>query len=214
MANPPSSECIAGLVGTDIHLDLIWPRYNESLTIASDSTGLFLKTPNVIDVAHQIGKPEVIQARILREAQMCEVLKAKPHQHVVEYAGCLVEDDTIKGLLLKRYRHDLHEWVKREPPGDKEQVMADIRAGIEHLHSIGIVHGDLQPANIMFDDDDNAILIDFDSARFCGELLDPLHKRSKYYTNEATHALPENDHYSLTRLEAFMEGGLGKVMSL
>lgn len=38
-----------------------------------------------------------------------------------------------------------------------------ILAAIKHLHSLGTVHNDINPANIMLDEDDTLNLIDFDS---------------------------------------------------
>lgn len=38
--------------------------------------------------------------------------------------------------------------------------------GMQHLHSLGWIHNDINPKNIMLDEDDTTIIIDFDSC--CG----------------------------------------------
>ena len=49
--------------------------------------------------------------------------------------------------------------------------LEDILKGIRHLHSLGLVHNDINPANIMLDNNGTAVLIDFDSCRRVGESL-------------------------------------------
>jgi serine/threonine protein kinase len=90
--------------------------------------------------------------------------------------------------------------------------LAEVEEGIKHFHEIGIVHGDIQPDNIMFDNNGNAVIIDLDSACFFGEPLGHGHKNSKFFTKNASHAWPENDYYSLGRLKAFLDGGMAEVI--
>ena len=75
--------------------------------------------------------------------------------------------------------------------------MREIRSGVPSLHDQGLVHNDLNDNNIMFDDEDRAVIIDFDSCRPHGALLarkpgnDLSTERSKF----------ENDHRALRMLE-------------
>jgi serine/threonine-protein kinase len=48
-------------------------------------------------------------------------------------------------------------------------VLDQILAGLEAIHAVGILHGDLKPANVVVDADWNAKLIDFGLARVPGE---------------------------------------------
>lgn len=45
---------------------------------------------------------------------------------------------------------------------------SDSKAGLNWLHSLGLVHDDINPKNIMLDDDGHAIIIDFDSCASSG----------------------------------------------
>ncbi|KAG6245556.1 hypothetical protein E4U23_005282 [Claviceps purpurea] len=46
---------------------------------------------------------------------------------------------------------------------DKDLCLEGIERDVRHLHSLGIVHNDISPANIMFDELDRPVIIDFDS---------------------------------------------------
>jgi serine/threonine protein kinase len=49
--------------------------------------------------------------------------------------------------------------------------MRGIRAGVEHIHSLGFSHNDLNPTNIALDGNDNLIFLDFESCRKEGDKL-------------------------------------------
>lgn len=54
---------------------------------------------------------------------------------------------------------------------DRNSFVAGIESAIAHLHSLGLAHNDLNPANIMLGKSKEPILIDFDSCRPFGEGL-------------------------------------------
>jgi serine/threonine protein kinase len=50
--------------------------------------------------------------------------------------------------------------------------MDSIEAATAHLHQLGLAHNDISPNNIMFDDENVSVLIDFDScAPFRNDLV-------------------------------------------
>ncbi len=51
------------------------------------------------------------------------------------------------------------------PVVDAARIIVDIANGLEFAHSRGIIHADLKPANILFDDNDNPKICDFGIAR-------------------------------------------------
>lgn len=69
--------------------------------------------------------------------------------------------------------------MKRKSRSDRQRsklkdygsVLAGIERGIKHLHSLGLVHTDVNPSNIMLDWDE-AVIIDFGSCRRVGESLE------------------------------------------
>ncbi|KAI1324436.1 kinase-like domain-containing protein [Xylariaceae sp. FL0255] len=56
-------------------------------------------------------------------------------------------------------------------PYDIESYLSAIQCGIMHLHSLGLAHNDLNPNNIMLNDYDIPIIIDFGSCRPFGQRL-------------------------------------------
>jgi serine/threonine protein kinase len=54
---------------------------------------------------------------------------------------------------------------------NKDSILDKVKAGIRHLHCLGLVHNDINLTNIMFDKDDNPVIIDFDSCTPIGQTL-------------------------------------------
>lgn len=131
-----------------------------------------LKQPSLMNFAEGSDFSEPI----LREIEICEQLSRHPHPNIARYVGCQVADGRILGICFEQYPVTLMEKVN--PKGlnkatfvqfrtlsqqTAERYLLGIEAGIEHLHSLGIVHNDLNPCNVMISEDDVAVIIDFDS---------------------------------------------------
>ncbi|KAL2135787.1 hypothetical protein VTI74DRAFT_6992 [Chaetomium olivicolor] len=154
------------------------PRMKHTWTKASAQDGFYLKTPSLWDYA--AGN---LEYRMRREIEMCEFLRKHPHPNVAVYHGCQETNGRATGLFFDRYRATLNETVnpgscnKQDfASGDRKLVTNDmiialggLLDGIQHLHSLGIVHNDVNPSNIMFDENGRLVLIDFDSCRYVGE---------------------------------------------
>ena len=73
---------------------------------------------------------------------------------------------------------NLHSYMKRRSKADRQgregadysRILAGLESGIWHLHSLGLVHNDINPRNIMLEAGE-AIIIDFRSCRREGESL-------------------------------------------
>jgi len=65
------------------------------------------------------------------------------------------------GSLMKRASRSARQTA---PAKDYSSILAGIESGIRHLHSLGLVHNDINPRNIMMDHD-KAVIIDFGSCR-------------------------------------------------
>lgn len=100
--------------------------------------------------------PEIL----LEEAKTLEYLKSRHHPNLIKYYGCLLKADRIAGLVLKRY----HKMLQQQSEYDAidfnvTKFMTGLRDGIHHLHSLGLAHNDLSPANIAVDEDDRPIIL-------------------------------------------------------
>lgn len=82
------------------------------------------------------------QAR--EEIMIHEQLKLRPHPNIVKYHGVLVENGYVVGIVLDKLDIDLQtavsEPTKPSHAWTVERVMKDVKEGLEHLHSIGIMH--------------------------------------------------------------------------
>jgi serine/threonine protein kinase len=51
-------------------------------------------------------------------------------------------------------------------------ILEGVKKGLDHIHALGIIHNDITPSNIMLDEHDTPIIIDFGSCRDMGESLE------------------------------------------
>lgn len=52
-----------------------------------------------------------------------------------------------------------------------DEYCSGIKAGIEHLHALGLVHLDINPSNVMISFNNKLVIIDLDSCQKEGEEL-------------------------------------------
>ncbi|KAK3046015.1 hypothetical protein LTR09_012452 [Extremus antarcticus] len=121
------------------------------------------------DVARTI--PQIL----LDEAKMLEFLKQHHHPNLVKYHGCILKGDRIAGLVLEKYPKTLQQHFECGPCDsgdfDVSRWMTGLCSGIDHLHSLGLAHNDLNPMNIALDRNNDVVILDFGSCRKFGEEL-------------------------------------------
>lgn len=165
------------------------PRFPSTFTRAPDPLPreTYVKRPSLMsyDRVRKGALPNSIADGLLLEAQVYELLRRNPHPNIAGYLGCRTLGDDIDGLCLPRYGTTLMQavnprsFMKRKLGatrqglglGDYGHMLDGIESGLKHLHSLGLVHNDVNPSNIMSDGDD-WVLIDFGSCRRVGESLD------------------------------------------
>ncbi|KAJ5935308.1 hypothetical protein N7466_004855 [Penicillium verhagenii] len=195
------------------------PNFSAGLTAAPEmlSNGCYVKKPRLIsyDLISEGPRPNSIAEDVIREARVYELLMMSPHPNIATYLGCQVSGGMITGLCLEKYPRTLMKEVNpgalmkrafrntREVRKDYSRVLKDIDSGLRYLHSLGLVHNDINPSNIMIDDD-RAIIIDFGSCRKIGESLEDVGRTYEWYDGEVQQSLPENDLKALKEIRIWL----------
>ncbi|KAE8357034.1 kinase-like protein [Aspergillus coremiiformis] len=183
---------------------------------------IYIKKPNLLTFASGLD----LETLILNEVAVCEILRENPHPNIASYYGCEETRGLVSGLCFKRYVSTLLQKVNPQylskehfRSSKREHVDAAARGsldgilkGIKHLHSLGLVHNDINPANIMFDERDTPVLVDFDSCRKIGESLhDPKTKRThEWHDPRVETALEKNDLDAFEELRIWLVGSVGE----
>lgn len=188
------------LCKTVIPTEDIWPLHEPGISIIAEppTAEHFCKKPSLI----QYGDTEASLhpgRELLKEAKVCEVLKQRPHPNVAAYFGSIVEGGRIKGLVFQKYAMTLSQRLRIPKPFDGMRCLRAIEEGLRHLHSLGLVHNDLNPSNIMVDNDDNVVIIDFDSCEHQGAELGPKTDTPGWEIMSRL-AVPDNDLSNLSKL--------------
>lgn len=153
--------------------ECIHPQFPTGYTMAPelDSEKHYLKAPSFTYEDCEPGKTFVADC-VLNEAGVYELLKERPHPNLASYYGCVTKDGRITHLCLQRYQCGLREYTQRSISGSKvDEIRLDIQNGIEHLHSLGLAHNDINVDNVCIDANGSAVIVDFDSCLPSGEKL-------------------------------------------
>ena len=172
---------ILSLQGARIPMKHIRPRFPKSFTVGPKplSDDIFVKTPQL--ATYDSSSASTPADSLLEEAGILEYLMHFPHPNIATYHDCVLKGNRISGLCMTRYTMTLRERMLLSDKGtlplptsrEIEAWYNDIKNGLDHLHSLGYVHQDLDPRNVMLDSDNRAIIIDFDSCQLEGEPLGP-----------------------------------------
>lgn len=197
------------------------PEMRPEWSVYSGSPAeVHVKTPSLFAYLKGVD----LEGKIRREVEGCEILKKNPHSNVAVYYGCQVTRGRVSGLVFKKYTSTLGEKVNpghlnkrmfrssaRELVEDSTRATLDgILEGIRHLHSLGLVHNDINPANIMFDGDGTLVLNDFDSCRRIGESLlgTGAGRTHEWHDEDVEVALVKNDLDAFQELKTWLVGSL------
>jgi serine/threonine protein kinase len=131
----------------------VYPQFASDLTIAQDDGTGHVKRP-MFGIYRNMKGRDFLARLILQEARILELILQHPHPNIIRYHGCRVRRNRITGLVMDKYEDDL-DFVEMRPDLfkgkiDKELIMSGVASAIEHLHSLGLAHNDLNPSNIMF----------------------------------------------------------------
>lgn len=141
---------------------------------------------------------------LLNEIKILERLRGNPHPNIVAFHGCVVKDGRITHLCLQRHPSNLVDVVTAGLTDTQYTKLRNgIEKGLQHLHSLGLAHNDVNEWNICVDSRGEAIIIDFDSCSPFGERLFKGTDGSS--DTQSPLSRKENDlEYGLPAVESFM----------
>lgn len=202
--NSSSNIDLRALDLVKIPVDNIWPKLSPNLTQVPTPLpkNSYLKQPSLI----YYGDTDTslrIDEQILNEATVCEILKQNPHPNIAIYYGCVVRGERIRALCFVKYLQSLSQRMGDSTPLDINTCLQGIQNGVAYLHRLGLIHNDLNPANIMMDGD-NPVIIDFDSCKRIGEKLGIKAGTIGWAMPEMSIARPENDEYGMKKIQEWL----------
>ena len=195
------------------------PTEDRGPEVNTTWSAVYVKTPSLLAYVD-----ENLEEQITREIETCETFRKNPHPNIAVYYGCKETRGRVSGLCFKQYTSTLLEAVNPQRVGKvaflssaRDLVEENMKCGldgilaaIQHLHSLGIVHNDINPANIMLDEDGTLILIDFDSCRYVGESLRNTGTKRTHHWHDPTVdiSLEKNDLDAFKDLQVWLTGSV------
>lgn len=145
---------------------------------------------------------------------MLEFLAQHPHPNIVRYHGCVVKRGYITGIALTRYHKILeHRFHDNASDLDLDRFECQCRDAIDHIHSLGVAHNDLNPSNIALDGIDDPVIIDWGSCKEFGGLLLSAGTPG-WIEDEFDVSRKEHDLYALDKIMAWMRMEKAKCRSV
>ncbi|KAK1248576.1 hypothetical protein MKX08_006796 [Trichoderma sp. CBMAI-0020] len=211
-ANISLQEIFASI--TQIPDQEIFPGWPQAFTATKAPQelppGIYIQRPKIAmyDVFSKHNVVHLLRNGLGNEIEVMEVLRNQPHPNIVGHHGCHVRRGYITRLVLDRHPHDLNSYLKSgQTVQNEEPSIESLQSAIDHLHTLGLAHNDLNPSNVLVAEDGSPILIDFDSARKIGENLSTSRGTKGWIDCEMENYTTSNtkhDMFALDKLRAWL----------
>ena len=136
--------------------------------------------------------------KFLKEARNIARLN---HPHIVRVIDVFEENGTAYYVMEYASGGSLASKVKREgflPEAEATRYIRQVADALDYIHQRKMSHLDVKPANIMLDEEDNTLLIDFGLA-----------KQYDAASGEATSSTPVGISVGYAPMEQYEQGGVG-----
>lgn len=127
---------------------------------------------------------------VQRFMQEAEVLTSLEHPHIVPIYHYGIVEDHFAYISMRLMHGSLRERLEDGPlPAERVvEIALQLMAGLQYAHKKGVIHHDIKPTNILFDEVGSACLTDFGISKIIHHSLDI--PRSEMM-NTAVYAAPE-----------------------
>ena len=101
---------------------------------------------------------------LVQELRVAGILRVTPHPHVVRVHGATHDLHAASvRLVMDAHSRSLHDALLAGPvpPARARHYLRGLLAGLAFLHEARVVHGDVEPANVLLSAQDEAVLADF-----------------------------------------------------
>ena len=194
-----------------IPTDDLWPKFEPRslklqvlcLLVPLSPPSSFVKQPSLPDFGDSLSSLK-IDEQILNEAEVCEMLKKHPHLNLARCFGCVVKGGRTRGLCFFKYATTLSQVVRSGRSFDTTVCLKGIQEGLAHLHSLGLIHGDINPSTVMMQGSDT-VMIDFDSCTREDMKLSVKGGTPGWEVEGAEFARRKNDFYGLSRIRQYLD---------
>lgn len=107
-----------------------------------------------------------------REAQILELVAARPHRNVVRFYGAFTTrkptGESVEYLVMEYLSGNLRGYIATNAPvplASSLALMHQFFSGLAAVHKLGVCHRDLKPENLLVDAEGTLKLCDFGSAK-------------------------------------------------
>ncbi|KAG6807417.1 hypothetical protein H0H92_007613 [Tricholoma furcatifolium] len=101
---------------------------------------------------------DVVRKNTLNEAVLCGSLS---HPNIVPFLGVYFKRNAPSLVFLWMKYGDLVTYLKQYPLASRVRLLYDVALGLQYLHKMSIVHGDIKGANILVNESGRALICDF-----------------------------------------------------
>lgn len=144
--------------------------YGEPFSVVPNS--YYLRRPSLMNFI--FGEAAMLTS-FESEATVLRSIRRKPHKNLALPVGAFVRRGRVFGFVFERYQRTLLDVIKSKNL-QWDSIFASVERGLTHLHSLGLCHNDVHVGNVMLDEQNRAVLIDFEFAAAPGTKLPTIGK--------------------------------------
>ena len=122
----------------------------------------------VLRLRHKTLERDLLFRSVERALPLYEVLKDYTHPNLVRVLdvlsfsdGTVVLEEALTGMTVQEILESERFTYRKAAP-----VMVAVSNALSAIHSLGFVHRDVKPSNVMLTDDGSIRLLDYDAGRF------------------------------------------------